>query len=218
MPSSLEGTTVFVAMPCLTDPTLYTTMSLIDTQEACYLNGVKAEFGFATGSLVHHARNILVDAFLKRKESLLFWIDADVKWTPADFWKLIIHSLKHEIVLGVYPRRREPTGYFIQFVDPDKEPDENGLVEIVHTGMGFSCMRRSVVEHMAALAPKLKHGEHGQPIPAIFRQDDDGIGVRGEDYAFWADCREQGYKIMADATICIGHVGRKIYQCSSSVK
>jgi hypothetical protein len=214
MPTSLDELAVFVAMPCLTDPSLHTTMSLLDTQEACAKYGIKVDFGFVTGSLVHHARSLLSNVFMGRTEfNRLFWIDSDVKWAPVDFIKLLGHSLKHDVVLGVYPRRREPTGYFIQFVDEKQEPDADGLVEIVHTGMGFSCIRRGVIEHLSGLAPKLKHSHDGEPFPALFRQDDDGIGVRGEDYAFWADVRGAGYKIYADATITIGHVGTKIYQC-----
>ncbi len=219
MPSSLSDLSVFVAMPCLDDPKLFTTMSLLDVQEACAGQGVSVEFGFATGSLVHNARSLLANVFLnKRERNRLFWIDADVKFTPNDFFRLLVQSLRHDIVLGVYPRRREPPGYFITFADPGAEPDEYGLVEVTHAGMGFSCISRGVIEHMAALAPKLKQSHDGEPFPAIFRQDDDGESVRGEDNAFWADCREAGYKVYADTTLTIGHIGTKVFQCSLSAR
>jgi hypothetical protein len=211
---SLDELAVFVAMPCLGDPTLHTTMSLLDTQDACAKHGIKVDFGFVTGSLVHHARSLLANVFLGKPEfNRLFWIDADMKWSPVDFVKVLNHTRKHDCVAGVYPRRREPPGYFVNFVNPDAEPDADGLIEIEATGIGFSCVRRGVMEHLAALAPKLKHGTDAEPTPAIFRQDDDGTSVRGEDYAFWADCREVGYKIFADCTLGIGHVGTKVYQC-----
>jgi hypothetical protein len=218
-PKTLTDLSVFVAMPCLEDPKLYTTMALLDVQEVCAENGVSVEFAFVTGSLVHHARSLLTHVFLQRKErNRIFWWDSDIKATPTDFCRLLVQSLKEDIVLGVYPRRREPPGYFIEFVRPGDEPNERGLVEIVHTGMGFSCIRRSVMEHMSALAPKLKHSHDGEAFPAVFRQDDDGEAVRGEDYAFWSDVRAQGYKIWADATLQIGHVGTKVYQCSLPAK
>jgi hypothetical protein len=52
-----------------------------------------------------------------------------------------------------------------------------------------------------------------EPVPCIFRTDDDGREERGEDYAFWSDVRDAGFRIWADATITLGHVGRKVYEC-----
>jgi hypothetical protein len=216
--SPLEGLKVFVAMPCLEAPKLHTTMSMLDTQEKCHEFGIAVEFAFVTGSLVHHARSLLANVFLSRDDDLFFSIDSDMKWTPADFVKLLVNARKYDITLGVYPRRRPEGGIFIQFVDDDAPPNEDGLVEIVHTGMGFSCIRRHVIKHLAGLSPKLKHAHDGEPFPALFRMDDDGTAVRGEDYAFWADCREAGYKIYADTAINIGHVGTMVFQCSSSAK
>lgn len=217
-PDALKGLKVFVAMPCLEDPKLFTTMSLLDTQERCRDFGVEVDFGFVTGSLVHHARSLLAKVFIDQGQDYLFWIDADMKWTPGAFLRILLLMQKHDIVLGVYPRRRDGGGYFIEFVDPDAPPDEDGLVEIAHTGMGFSCMRRGVIVHLSNLAPKRKHAHDGEPYPALFRCDDDGTSVRGEDFAFWADCRKAGYKIMADTAADLGHIGTKVYQCSAFAK
>jgi hypothetical protein len=201
-------------MPVLEDPKLFTMMSMLDTQEACLSNGIKIEFGFVTGSAVHQARSLLANVFVqhKREFNRLFWIDADVKWRPLDFIKVLTGTLKHDVVCGVYPRRREPPGYFINFVG-STEPDEDGLVEIEATGIGFTCITRRAMEHLSAIAPKLRHGTDMEPFPALFRMDDDCESVRTEDYAFFADCRENGYRVYADCTVNVGHIGTKVYEC-----
>lgn len=214
-PQTLEELSVFVAMPCFGNPSLPTMMSLLDIQEECFKQGVNVKFGFVTATYVHDARSLLSHIFVERakEHNRIFWIDADVKATGIDFMRLLVQSLKHDIVIGIYPRRADPPAFYVQFVDPDADPDpETGLCEVTHAGMGFACITRPVMEHMTALAPKLKHTADGEAFPTIFRMDDDGTAVRGEDNAFWADCREAGYKVYADATLKIGHVGTKLYQ------
>jgi hypothetical protein len=214
MASSLS---VFIATPSTNGQfPIQTLSSYLDTQEACLRYGIKLDFGFATCSLVHHARTLLANTFLGKPEfNRLFWIDSDMQWTSVDFMKVLHHTLKHDCVAGVYPRRIDPTAYHVRFTDPAADPDEDGLVEIDATGLGFACIKRNVMAHLARLAPKLKHGSQ-EAAPSIFRCDDDGTEARGEDYAFWADVKEQGYKVFADCTLTLGHVGSKVYKCPAS--
>jgi hypothetical protein len=198
---------------------LETVISYLDTQEECLRRGIDIEIGFVSCSLVHHARTLLTHVFLTQKKAdRIFWIDSDIKWKPDDFLKLLKHTETHPCVAGVYPRRRDPPAYFIQFpkgteTDP---PGEDGLTEIEGTGMGFTCVRREVMQHLYDTAPKLKYGG-GEILPRVFRCDDDGVDERGEDYAFFSDVRDAGHKVYADATIRLGHVGTKVYRCPSSV-
>lgn len=206
---------VMVAMPCLTDPSLHTTMSLLDTQEECLKHGIKIDFAFVSGTLVHHARTLLGNTFLGKPEfNRLFWVDSDIKWTPSDFLKVLAHTLKYDCVVGIYPSRGDPLRYYAKLV-PDQEPDEDGLVRIEGTGLGFACVTRTVMERLAEKAP-LRRYLNSDPVPRLFRCDDDGEEERGEDYAFWADVKALGYEIYADATITLGHVGSKVYRSSLS--
>ena len=178
--------------------------------------GVKVEFGFVTCTLVHHARTLLANVFLDRKTEFdrIFFIDSDMKWSPVDFMKVLTKTRKHSIVVGIYPRRSDEGGYYVTFTPGTENdpPDDDGLTEIDATGLGFACISREVMECIAASSPKLKYNHATEPMPSIFRMDDDGTMARGEDYAFWADVKEAGYKIMADATVKLGHVGTKVYE------
>jgi hypothetical protein len=221
MPSSPK-LSVFVATPSTNGNfPIQTLMSMLDTQEAAYKYGVQIEFGFVTCTLVHHARTLLANVFLDRKKDFdrLFFIDSDMSWTPVDFMKVLTKTEKHPIVVGVYPRRNEEGGYYVSF-PPGTEndpPDEDGLTEIDATGLGFACISRDVMERLAADSPKLKYNHADEPMPSIFRMDDNNGVARGEDYAFWADVKAAGYKIMADATVKLGHVGTKVYEMKCSV-
>jgi hypothetical protein len=195
---------------------LKTVVSYLDTQEACLQHGVKVDFVFTDCSLVTHSRTLLGNTFLaKRDFNRLFWIDSDIVWSPLDFMKLVVHSLKYDCVAGIYPRRVEAGGYFVSFTDPGVEPNEDGLVEIEGTGLGFACIRREVMERLAERVPKLRYFGAKEPVPALFREDSADGQARGEDYAFWSDVKDMGYRIYADATIRLGHIGGKVYQCPS---
>lgn len=215
MPSPLEGMKVWVAIPSTRgDFHAATVRALLETQEACAKYGIEVEFSIALGSLVHHARTLLANKFLASDYSRIFWIDSDIVWDPVDFITILAHSIRHECVVGIYPRRCDEGGHFMKFVEPDADPNDEGLVQILGCGLGFACVRREVMKHVAATSPALIHGPGTKAVPAVFRQDDDGTEVRGEDYAFWADVTAAGYKIWADPKVTLGHIGNKVYRCS----
>ena len=193
-------------------------ISYLDTQEECLRHGIDIDIGFVSCSLVHHARTLLTHIFMTQKRaSRIFWIDSDIQWKPEDFFKLLAHTDTHPVVCGVYPRRRDPPAYFVKFPKGTENapPGDDGLVQIEGTGMGFCCVKREVMQHLYSTAPKLRYGG-GDEMPRVFRCDDDGTNERGEDYAFFADVIDAGYKVYADATISVGHVGSKVYKCQSS--
>jgi hypothetical protein len=195
-----------------------TVISYLDTQEECLKREIAVDIGFVSCSLVHHARTLLTHVFVKQKTaSRIFWIDSDIKWSPADFLKVLVHSYRYPVVCGVYPRRREPTAYFVKFPEgKEKEPPgPDGLVEIEGTGMGFCCVRRDVMQQLYDAAPVRRYGG-GDMMPRVFRCDEDESDDRGEDYAFFADLKKLGHKIYADTTLSLGHVGTKVYTCPAS--
>ena len=206
-----DGLSVYVATPCIKDIPVQTVCAYLDTQETCLKYGIEIDIGFITGSLVHHARTLAANIFLKGKHQRLFWIDADIVWTPEDFLRLLIHSRTRECVVGIYPRRADPPAYYVRFM-PDSEPNDEGLVSISGTGLGFACIQRKVIEQLAEKAPKLQYAGTSVPVPSIFRQDDADGEARGEDYAFWADVRALGYEIWADTMVNLGHIGNKVYR------
>jgi hypothetical protein len=211
---SLKDLKVFVAIPSMGAFPLATVLSLLDVQDACFKFGIEVDFGVTSCSLVHHARTLLGNIFLEKKKDFnrIFWFDSDITCTPVDFMKVLTHSTKHDCVVGIYPRRADPPAYYIKITDPDKEPDADGLVEVDGCGLGFACITREAMQELADSRPKVKFFRD-EPCPELFRCDNFEGEARGEDYAFWADMKELGYRIYADATITLGHVGNKIFQC-----
>jgi hypothetical protein len=202
-----DGLSVHIAVPTHRDLPPPVVQSLLETQELLIRSGVSPVVEFHISSLVHHSRSLAANSFLNGDRNRLFWIDSDVSWDARDFVRLLMHSRTVDVVCGVYPRRRDGGGYFVKL--GNRTPDENGLMSIKGTGLGFCCVTREVIEHLSRLAPRLKFPGLKEPIPHIFRCDHEGDEVRGEDGAFFADCLSAGFAVRADPNVRLTHWGTK---------
>lgn len=213
---SLRDVRVMIALPVARDVHAETFSSLWDTHEVLLLRGVPVDLRVVRGSsLVHHARNILVNAFLQRAEAThLFWIDADVSWEPDAFLRLLALTQLEEnpVVHAAYPARGgDETTFFLDedCFGRDYVADRHGLLPL-HSGIGFCCVRREVIETLAARARKIRvrSGRAGvEAIPRVFRMDDTETDAQGEDIWFFRDCVDAGFEVKLDPGIELGHHG-----------
>jgi len=148
------------------------------------------------GAFIEIARNVFVKQFLETDCTHLFFIDADLKWESRAFVGLI--NANRPVSAGAYRRRQEPEDYPLHYLEDPAEPGlsiiEGGWIPCDRVATGFLCIRRDVVEAMAAVAPKWKIREQGS-IPALFytklveqtaEPDSDVKGFVGEDFS-WCD-------------------------------
>ena len=87
-----------------------------------------------------------------------------------------------------------------------------GLVEILYCGFGFVLTRRPVYERMQKqLGLPVCNQRFGSLLVPYFAPmaipDGAGSWYLGEDYAFCERARQCGFRIMADLTIRLWHVG-----------
>lgn len=208
----MGGVDVMMAIPFRNDFDPRTVRSITATFMACRDRGIPIRMEMV-GALVEWARDGLVDAFLKSKSNVLFWVDSDMVWEPEQFMRLVVLSQLRPVVCAAYPAKKDPLTFFVNY-DKTKPlvPDELGLLEMYGVGLGFTAMRREVVEKVAAKAPRVADEISGQEMASVFRLDRVDGKRRGEDMAFFADIREAGYKVLLDPSVDLGHVGRKEYR------
>jgi hypothetical protein len=159
-------------------------------------------------SIIEDARSGVVDMFLKGDGTHLFWIDSDMHWLPRDFMKLVALCTQVDVVGATYSQKLEPPRYMMR--NPRNTPNQFGLVEVDGLGLGFTVMRREVVEKVAATKPMIttNAGEFRE-VFALSRTEN---GHRlGEDMKFFEDIRAAGYTVWMDPAINIRHVGLKMY-------
>jgi GT2 family glycosyltransferase len=161
---------------------------------------------FNLGSLVYTSRNEIAKRALLDEADLVMWFDSDMVFNPDTLYKMLkLIDAGHDMVTGIYYRRTlpfTPTVFKTMDIDDAKQeavwtefetlPDEP--FEVAACGFGCVLMRSVIFVDVFA-----KFGNMFSPI-----------GNVGEDIAFCWRARECGYKIIADPSIGLGHVGHTI--------
>lgn len=172
-------------------------LSLAQGMQAMTLYGMNATAAvMGNGAFIDLARNAFVRMFLQTECTHLFFIDADLEFEPHAMAALVGANLP--IVAGLYRRRQEPEDYPVRWVNHPEQgglwtEDNNRYLMCDRVPTGFMCIRRDVVEAMAADAIKLNlPGKNEKDTPQLFYTfvNEDNAFV-GEDFAFCEDYRKK---------------------------
>jgi hypothetical protein len=161
---------------------------------------------------IDQGRNqMATDALVEGFEETL-WIDSDIAFRPDDVEALRRHRLP--IACGLYPQKgpRAIAGHVLPGTRSLAFGAGGGLVEILYAGAGFLLVRREVyLAVQRRLGLPVCNERFGRPMVPYFqpmaRAVDDGHWYLAEDYAFCERARKCGYRVMADTTIRLWHVG-----------
>jgi len=163
---------------------------------------------------IDQGRNqMATDALLDGFEETM-WIDADVDFHPNSIDRLRAHNLP--IVAGIYPQKgkRALASHIMPGSPKMVFGKDGGLVEILYAGAGFLLVRREVYMAVQQRLPMCNERFKIPLIPffhPMLHQCEDGHWYLAEDYAFCERARQCGYKIMADTTIRLWHIGNHAY-------
>lgn len=156
---------------------------------------------FKIGSLIYSARNDLARQAVEAEADYMLWLDSDMVFN-ADLLERMLQSMEQnnaDIITGVYFRRVEPYSpvlfnaegsTYSELTEIPPEPFEVG-------GCGFG----AVLMKMDVMFDVI--GKFGDPFTPT-----SGLG---EDLSFCWRARECGYKIIADPSIPLGHVGYQMF-------
>lgn len=175
---------------------------------------VKRMYG---ASPVDHARSRLATTALEQEFDETLWIDADTGFDPDAVERLRSHNLP--IVAGLYSRRGARGGLAMAPMPGTRElvmGEEGGLVEVLYAGAGFLLVSCEVYQAIRARfrLPLCDESTSRPTIPFFMPMLEDWGGkltYLGEDYAFSRRARLCGYKIMADTSIRLWHIGTYRY-------
>lgn len=154
------------------------------------------------GTYIPQQRATLVNAALDADATHCLWIDSDMRFPPDALRRLLEHRLP--IVATNYPTRRVPilpTAEHKEFGSLFTNPEDAGLIEVSHCGMGFMLVESEVFRAI------------GEPYFALGFNPTTKI-YAGEDVYFCDKARKHGYKVMIDQGLSqeIRHVGEMEYR------
>lgn len=193
-------------------------------------------------SLITRARNALAHNFLKTDCTHLMFIDADIRFNPADIPPMI--EADKDIICGVYPKKeinwqsvkdaidrgvpvdqlKNHTGSFVvnlveysgSVTVPINQP-----VEIWNGGTGFMLIKRQVFEQLADKVPSyindvtdLSGSIKADEIKEYFATSiEDGTRrLLSEDYHFCNVWRQNGGKVWAAPWAQLSHIGTYCFE------
>lgn len=161
---------------------------------------------------IDQGRNQMATDVLMANFEETMWIDADIDFHPDAIDRLRSHNLP--IVCGIYPQKgkRALACHILPGTPKMVFGQGGGLVELKYGATGFLHVRREVYERIQhKLRLPLCNERFGSPMIPFFQpmlhECDDGHWYLAEDYAFCQRASECGFKIMADTTIRLWHVG-----------
>lgn len=197
---------LMIAVPSQTgDVNLDWALGLLDLGVFLSQHGVYYEIARIVGSsLLAHARNTLVDMFLKSKCQKMLFVDSDQGWTKETVLHLFQSNKK--ITASIVPHKRFPINLNFEPLDEDmkffKDPvnksaeelwafakekaNPQGEIEVKRAGTGMMCIDRSAFEIMKEKAPKYFAFDFREDAVhhEFFKMGIIDQRYRGEDWAF----------------------------------
>jgi hypothetical protein len=163
-------------------------------------------------SAIDQARNKLAtEAVLDGFEETL-WIDSDIDFHPDSVDQLRAHGLP--VTCGIYSKKgvRGLSSCIIPGTPKLVFGPGGGVSEILYAATGFLLVRRDVyLSLQIRLGLPVCNERFDSPMIPFFQpmlhQIDDGCWYLAEDYAFSQRVRSIGYKVVADTTIRLWHLG-----------
>ena len=213
----ISGKSVCIAIPCYSGfLPIETSLAIASLAVTLKEAGVKLDVvSERENGIITSVRNRLVYRFLTESDAdYLFWLDDDIIFETQDFLSIFALSMEKGIVAATYPSRKEPSNFFIKYIEgdqPEYEP-EYGLIKSKGLGLGFLCMPRHIVQQVFDDNADSEYDDAGFCPRDLFK-----IGVRnrkywGEDMSFLVGLYENyGYISYVHPWINLKHVGRKDY-------
>lgn len=149
------------------------------------------------GSLIHHARNVLMQEALDANATHIFYLDSDMVVPPDTLDRLISHHVP--IVGADYVRRVEP--HNLNGTPVPGAGMKNGLVPMLTLPFGCILISLKVLETLPR--PWFKYDE-----------GTDDASTQSEDTYFCNIARRAGHTIWNDVSLTkeVGHVGTKVFR------
>lgn len=159
-------------------------LSMTEAAGAAALMGIQVTAAvMGNGAFIEIARCNFVRMFLETECTHLFFIDSDLKFEARGFVGLLMAN--KPVSAGMYRRRQEPEDYPVKLTPWHDGGglwvDDDGWVMCDRVPTGFLCIRRDVIEAMAAEAPILAI-EKQPEAPLLF--DTQRIPIEGRKVTF----------------------------------
>lgn len=172
--------------------------------------GVVLKTMIVEGQPVNFARNEIASYACAEGFDDLVMVDDDMGWSYTDFVRLLSHPV--DIVGGVYAQKRPGMPKWNVNLKEGCEMDEKTQIcEVLSVGAGFFRVTGKVLATMREAMPWREYDTEDGTCFEFFPMGVVNRVLLGEDVYFCKLARECGYKVHADFTNHIPHIGPAPY-------
>lgn len=192
--------------------------SMLDAQKMLMEHGVDVEVRILPlNPYLAQARSTLMAEFLDSQKEYCLFIDDDLCFTKQDIIKVMNWPDNPEhIYSGLYRFRYPNQKNAVYTPIPGLLPDADGIVEVQEIAGGFFRFSRIVADYMESKYQDcicMQCTRMGRQIVMVFETGPDtDRRFTGEDYVFSRRAHDCGFRLFADTTVRLGHIGRYVYQ------
>lgn len=158
-------------------------------------------------ALVQRARNDIFKLAHDSDIDDLFFIDCDVDWKPADFFKMLEYDV--EIVAAPIIKKTDfEHTYSVKALDGLK-PEENDLISVDGIATGFMRIRSDAIKKLWDASFEYQEKHKPEPSRMVFDVRVVDGELWSEDIIFCHNWTQLGGKIYLDPSVNCGHSGEK---------
>jgi hypothetical protein len=196
-------------------------------------NNIHFEMARVVGSsLIPHARNSLVDMFLKSKCQRLLFVDSDQEFTKEH--AMMLFQSNRRIIAGVIPHKRFPINLNFNPIDKHRhyfkdhsnkssaeygdyaraEMDQKGEIEVEKAGSGFIMIDRSVFELMKPRTSEYYAFDNNNDVihNEYFAMGAVNKKYMGEDWLFCKMAKELNIPMFINVNCQVAHQGTFVWR------
>jgi hypothetical protein len=158
-------------------------------------------------ALVQRARNDVFKIAVDANVDDLFFIDCDVDWQPADFFKM----LEHDVAIVAAPIIKKSDAIHTYSVKLTRElvVQDNGLIEVDGCATGMMRVRADAIQQIWADSKEYREKHKPEPSRMVFDVKVVDGEIWSEDIVFCDKWIKMGGKIYIDPSVNCGHSGEK---------
>ena len=158
-------------------------------------------------ALVQRARNDIFKLAVDAQIDDLVFIDCDVDWQPADFFKLLEHDV--QIVAAPIIKKSDLQHTYSIKLTGDYKVEDNGLAEVDGAATGMMRIRSDAIHKIWSYSEEYQEQHKSETSRMVFDVKLIDGELVSEDIVFCRKWIEMGGKVYIDPTINCGHSGEK---------
>jgi len=184
--------------------------SILYTERLCAKNNIEiSPVYLCFDAIISKTRNDLFCYGYENNFDDIFYIDADISWTPEQFLKIVNHPF--DFVGGIYQKKQDNIDYPVNII-PEQKVDENGIMEVSTIPTGFLKLSRNAIEMLWEKSLPYTISKDSKITKLVFETGIIGGRFMSEDIVLCLKWRELKQKIYLDTTVTVAHSGHKTWQ------